>query len=733
MESSEVLREEINGIVADIRALVSRIPSLWLLHKISDLERVSGSEAMHENAEDTIMSFSDSILRRTEYIQSLVAVQGEVLPGKMNEQEFEVASNQLFVLLDNLEEKLAPYAFAASSEQEDASRGGALFDAELMYMVRGKRYTCVNERFLHPLVQPHDAELRKLFGVGSDEVMEGFTRLQKAVGEERFVSLPAFREAVDQYYVSGSLPSGDDKQRLQTVIEDLFSTVHFDVARITGWPDKLIAALSWVPGEARWRDDQFDCWPIVAMPVCERPFIRLGNASYCFEPYCLTDNFYRNLQYAVWQADPEYKFDWNKGQKKASETLVAQTFQSLLPGAKLYTNVRYGSKKGTGFEGDIIVWYSDLLLIVEVKAGSFTSKAPLIGLDDQDKRYADLLSSPAAQCEHFLNYMKSCKDVIKVFNDTWEMEAEIPVSAIAECIPICVMLENVNSVAARAEKSFRCSVNPGTLAIAVDDLLTYDMYFDSPTRFVHFLRQRQRATHEPKLQLNDELDHLGMYIEHNVYSMEAQDIDDGTILICDGYRNQLDHYFNLYGTGLEGAKPERQIPSLIHEFISYLDCHETGRNAQLAAIFLDADSASLNDIALQIQEQFKRQRLRGCLIIGLITLSNGDVVYTQILSPYLGGPQPTVNQLIHRVQAHMVYRKQTLATMLTLTFSREGHVCDVGWDEVDVSQIDEGEREQLREIGEKLTDAHAGRAGKVGRNEPCPCGSGLKYKKCHGR
>ena len=23
--------------------------------------------------------------------------------------------------------------------------------------------------------------------------------------------------------------------------------------------------------------------------------------------------------------------------------------------------------------------------------------------------------------------------------------------------------------------------------------------------------------------------------------------------------------------------------------------------------------------------------------------------------------------------------------------------------------------------------------GKVGRNEPCPCGSGKKYKRCHGR
>src|SRR5436305_5200202 len=24
-------------------------------------------------------------------------------------------------------------------------------------------------------------------------------------------------------------------------------------------------------------------------------------------------------------------------------------------------------------------------------------------------------------------------------------------------------------------------------------------------------------------------------------------------------------------------------------------------------------------------------------------------------------------------------------------------------------------------------------AGKVGRNDPCPCGSGKKYKRCHGR
>jgi preprotein translocase subunit SecA len=37
--------------------------------------------------------------------------------------------------------------------------------------------------------------------------------------------------------------------------------------------------------------------------------------------------------------------------------------------------------------------------------------------------------------------------------------------------------------------------------------------------------------------------------------------------------------------------------------------------------------------------------------------------------------------------------------------------------------------------GDEVEDAPAvvpEPAGKVGRNDPCPCGSGKKYKKCHG-
>ena len=37
-----------------------------------------------------------------------------------------------------------------------------------------------------------------------------------------------------------------------------------------------------------------------------------------------------------------------------------------------------------------------------------------------------------------------------------------------------------------------------------------------------------------------------------------------------------------------------------------------------------------------------------------------------------------------------------------------------------------------RGCNEEVVQVRRGRRNKVGRNDPCPCGSGKKYKKCHG-
>jgi len=43
-----------------------------------------------------------------------------------------------------------------------------------------------------------------------------------------------------------------------------------------------------------------------------------------------------------------------------------------------------------------------------------------------------------------------------------------------------------------------------------------------------------------------------------------------------------------------------------------------------------------------------------------------------------------------------------------------------------------GAREQQAELASKIASLHSTDHAKIGRNERCPCGSGFKYKRCHG-
>jgi preprotein translocase subunit SecA len=45
----------------------------------------------------------------------------------------------------------------------------------------------------------------------------------------------------------------------------------------------------------------------------------------------------------------------------------------------------------------------------------------------------------------------------------------------------------------------------------------------------------------------------------------------------------------------------------------------------------------------------------------------------------------------------------------------------------------EEEKERQRQRDSRVQQATSRSGPKIGRNEPFPCGSGKKYKKCHGR
>lgn len=82
---------------------------------------------------------------------------------------------------------------------------------------------------------------------------------------------------------------------------------------------------------------------------------------------------------------------------------------------------------------------------------------------------------------------------------------------------MCITIDDFNEFAAKAEKLNSINIEAGTIVMSIEDLRTYKDYFESPFIFLNYLENRKNATQIASLRLTDELDHLGMYIEHNMY------------------------------------------------------------------------------------------------------------------------------------------------------------------------------------------------------------------------
>ena len=72
--------------------------------------------------------------------------------------------------------------------------------------------------------------------------------------------------------------------------------------------------------------------------------------------------------------------------------------------------------------------------------------------------------------------------------------------------------------------------------------------------------------------------------------------------------------------------------------------------------------------------------------------------------------------------------------LIELSYSVAGELQDVNWTWVELAGIPSSELPKLRSEAEALRQKRISTSKterrKIGRNEPCPCGSGKKYKKC---
>lgn len=351
------------------------------------------------------------------------------------------------------------------------------------------------------------------------------------------------------------------------------------------------------------------------------------------------------------------------------------------------------------------------------------------------KSYQSLIEAPDHQCNRTLDYLQKNRSA-KIFNKNHDVVATIDMDTISKIYMISVTIDNINTFAAKAEKLGFLDLSNSTISIGVDDLMAYEKYFDSPLTFLHFLEQRKLATQERHLSLNDELDHLGMYIKHNLYPLTLKNIDDSTMINFHGYRSDLDKYFSsLYHSNLKHLKPTQPLPPLFQEIIKWLD------NANIR------NRVTISNFLLNFSQETKE--LFSALVLSTINKQNTSKTMLPILASGLGKEalrfvcfvnQKNIKQLTLKRKrdytlASLYRDKDNDRYLIDLYLNQDNKIEKVSIQRFYKKDILPQEIKVIKELSDELAKKRCNKfkethKRKIGRNELCPCGSGLKYKKC---
>ncbi len=765
-EYPEIVKQ-INQLVNEIAKLVSELPPEKLLHRawwelaVLVLKAEAESDLDHD----------DSVaMRMIDYIQSVIA---SVKPSPDQREDLtDEEWDKLRDLVDQLFGKVnLDYQICrtAKKKAEDENYNDNLedyyFKAQLYWCnVRGNRYQVHMLAYLRELFLPHTDVLAELFGITADqfvdelssiwhsqtfgigeafEEMEAFQKDSMAAVEEKLKADSSLRELPLEEIIQKVILENGWQKRQVRVLGRVIGSDLCNVEKITSLPKALIDELTWEAGEDTefFADGDFRGWPLRIWPVFKRPLIRLDGQSYCFDLHGLFDNIYRGMERIIMRLKPDYRQTWNNIQKNQSETLPFQHLEKLLPGATIWRSVNYRwfpSESATTkdwCEVDGLLVYDNRLFVIEVKAGAFTYTSPANDFPAFISSLENLVLKPAAQGKRFLNYLDSAEN-IPLFNQDREKVGELRKSDFEKVVICPVTLDPFTEMAAQIQHLRKIGVDVGSApvwAISLDDLRVYADIFENPLRFLHYVDERMLAFKSELIELDDELDHLGLYLKHNNYSLYAKEMQgaSGAQMHFTGYRTEIDKFFNARLLDPSAPCPLKQdTPSRIIEIIDKLAASAAPARATLSGYLLDLDSETRKLVAASIEQEIlsqpenKRPKPFS---------THGDVALTAFCYT-----DPWVSRDTGFAEDHaksvLLINDEKNRLLLELSYSQDGVLTDVNWEWIAASDISPTELPRLKENAEKLRSKRisSARARKrnIGRNEPCPCGSGKKYKKC---
>jgi hypothetical protein len=770
-EAATSLSKDMEATSARMRELIVAMPPHDLLGYIyaqrmmkAMADQSAAEEQCQTDAPDDLINENQFLL---EYVHAVLA--SDAAPANMTFDEAQCA--ELFELGRKLREQAMLFAITTSAGTKDGIFGPDTADIEFRakstwVMMRGNRYQVLEGEFYRYVLAPHNEVLEEVYGVGAIFIAEGFQAMADAT---RSGYAKATVEIIKQMEAAQAFAAAQEKPLEETMeewvaanaeqakaagraMDDMFRGGVANVSRHTKLPPTLLADLAYQRGEETefFAVGDFAGTPFRTLPARKKPLIQLGSDYYAVDPCFARDAGFRALLYNLLQRKPDYKKTFEDRQKTMSEAAFADILAAQLPGAKVLQEIYYkdpASKQWS--ENDTLILIDDVLFLVEAKAGAAaTIASPALDFGRHAQSVQDLVLKAYKQCERFFNYLNSADEVslYRLVDGKYEECGRVRRSTYRVMVPIGLTVESFSPFSAYCKELPQVEPLLGRhafVSLSIDDLFVLKRLLPTPGEFVHYMEVRQAVAGMRKAHLFDELDHLGAYLKKNRFDQaiaEQLKGDKVNMLIWDGMSEIVDRSFE----GEDWETRPFPIQDFPDEVLKLLDALDVTR----AEGWLAAES-HIRDLGEE-----GRRNLAEMLTDLRQTLSQHPARYV-VLS---GDGEPLfvwLQQHGQQIDWAKVNNKASAASLALKASNVVGVVAEVSSDgtyhraqsfavRIPTERTEENTSiyedaawmaHPTRAVNFKQPEniSHLGKIKKPGRNDPCPCGSGTKFKRCHGR
>lgn len=448
-----------------------------------------------------------------------------------------------------------------------------------------------------------------------------------------------------------------------------------------------------------------------------------------FQHYAIYEALYESPFFWMWN-DKAYKQTAMDNRGAFAEKLSSQRLAAVFGQANVHTNVNLYQGKDIVGEADVLVVFGDRIIIVQAKAKKLTLAARK-GNDGQ------LKSDFAAAIQKAYDQGTECANAMLAGNcrlvDYQGREVNLPES-IKEIYPFCVVSDHYPALAFQASQYLKYQTTDVIQPPFVMDVFLLDVLaemLDTPLRFLSYVRLRLAAI--GKLSVNHELTALAYHLQRNLWL----DPEFNITMLEDSIAGELDAAMTVRREGFPGQRTPSGIltkmaGTLYESLITQIERRADPAILELGFVLLSMDEDSCQNVHRGLVAITRQAELDGKRHDFVIGVSSGDTGICFHCNPSLNRDAIDALQLHCQKRKYSLHARTWFGVSLTPNADIQfGVTLDFPWAQSrEMDQLTKDMKAPTSVKAALKTFERNNRPKKYGRNEPCPCGSGEKYKKC---